>query len=135
MVVIDGYGSDAGEFVLSCTEEETVESSGFILGSIPCDGIPIPASTIGAANNVSTGFEYEAPDVAFSFTLSLPSRIELSTCGSYFDTFLHLYSANGDELDESLQTCDDCKGCGYLYGYGGNEILTTPDFLPPGGPS
>ena len=112
--------------MLSCTTEELPD---LVVGSITCDGVPIIVSTIGAANDIATYSPYTAPDVAYTLTLTQPSRIELSTCGSYFDTYLHLYSANGNMLDEMLESCDDCGTCDFSPS---NEVLLTADFLEPG---
>jgi len=80
------------------------------LGELACDGIPVTASTTGTGSTVPT-FTGVSPDVAYSFTLSEDSPVELSTCGSKYDTWLHLYTANGEMLGEQLESCDDCGDC------------------------
>jgi len=75
----------------------------------------VEGSTTGTGNTVLTyspfGVLGHSSDVAYSFTLTKPSAITLSTCGSSYDTWLHLYTADGEMLGEQIASCDDCGSC------------------------
>ena len=83
-----------------------------LLGTIDCDGSLVSGSTSGTGSTVSNQCGVgEAPDVAYMFTLTEPAAIELSTCDSSFDTWLHLYTADMQMLGEQIASCDDCGSC------------------------
>ena len=82
-----------------------------VLGDLVCDGSSVFGSTEGTGSTVRTDGD-QASDVAYFMPLEEPSSITLSTCGSslYFDTWLHLYTADGEMLGEEIASCDDCGG-------------------------
>ena len=126
-MVVDGY-SDSGNFFLTCSIVDSIEITTIpppspltFLGTMECDGNPVTGDTTGTGSTLSGDYGYAAgPDVAYGLTLSEPSAIELSTCESSFDTWLHLYTADGQLLGEELSSCDDCGECGV----GGNPSPT-----------
>eukprot|EP00958_Prasinococcus_capsulatus_P030127 scaffold7944_cov430-Prasinococcus_capsulatus_cf.AAC.3 len=82
------------------------------INAIDCGNSPVLGSTCAFNDTVYTG-EGSAPDVAYSFTLLESAPVIISTCGSSFDTFLHLYMDGGDfTYGEEITSCDDCGGCG-----------------------
>ena len=100
----------------------------------------VSGSTTGTGSTVDTSegiyyyYSYNAPDVAYMFTLTEPSPIELSTCDSSYDTWLHLYTADMQMLGEQIASCDDCGSCA---SFGPHEVLssaegTLPSVLPAG---
>jgi hypothetical protein len=98
----------------------------------------------------------DAPDAVYMFALGQDSNVEISTCGSSYDTILRVFDINGQE---ELCVCDDCGDCGlqtvleceltpgpYLIvvdGFGSNttnnqgpfvlDVHCPPTFLPCGG--
>ena len=102
-----------------------------LLGTISCDGSVVSGDTTGAGSYV---YYPPAPDVAYMFTLTEPSPIELSTCDSSYDTWLHLYTADMQMLGEQIASCDDCGSCASS---GAHTVLssaeeTLPAELPAG---
>ena len=107
-----------------------------VLGNLACDGVPVLASTEGTGSTLGTyyGTNQGASDVAYSITLAEPTSITLSTCESSFDTFLHLYTADGEMLGEEIASCDDCGSCasGDIHAVLSSLDGTIPSTLPAG---
>jgi len=98
----------------------------------------------------------DAPDAVYMFALGQDSTVEISTCGSSYDTILRVFDIDGQE---EICACDDCGDCGlqtvleceltpgpYLIvvdGFGSNttnnqgpfvlDVHCPPTFLPCGG--
>ncbi|PWG81603.1 DUF6443 domain-containing protein [Pararcticibacter amylolyticus] len=109
-VVVEGYSSYTGTIQLSVTSSEGgTMSAGATMSN------PIEVGNLGAGPNGFTDSRSNADaclgndigqisnDIYYRFTLTAPSVVKLSHCGSGFDTYMHLLDANG----LSLATSDD----------------------------
>jgi len=102
-VVVDGFQSSVGAFTLTVTCAGGIN----VLGAITV-GTSVSGSTVGAANS----FGQPSGDAIYSFTPPFSGQVTLNTCGSNFDTFLHVFNA-GTEI-ASNDDSGACAGHGLL---------------------
>lgn len=68
-----------------------------VVGQAPCQASPfIDIQTNSTANCFSNGFGQASPEIWYQFTLSAPTTVNLSHCGSPMDTYMHLLDAQGN---------------------------------------
>jgi RHS repeat-associated protein len=90
-----------------------------------------------SANNTGNPRAQPSPDVYYRFHLSRPSQVTVSTCGSGFDTYLHLVSlATNQVWDDDDSGNNAAVSCGgnssYLSSISASANATTlPAALPP----
>jgi hypothetical protein len=76
-------------------------------GTLSCTGAGSTAtgSTVGGTSGVGAA----APDHWFQFTANRTGPYTVSTCGSTFDTFVHVFQRlAGNIQGATVATCDDC---------------------------
>eukprot|EP00958_Prasinococcus_capsulatus_P027326 scaffold5384_cov242-Prasinococcus_capsulatus_cf.AAC.4 len=121
LVVVDGSGGECGDYQLQITCGDSPDPPVNYIDALICGGSPALGSTCGYSDTLDpqdydcNGDWCTAPDVAYSFTLQESTPVTISTCGSSFDTFLHLYTDGGGfTYGELISSCDDCGGCGLM---------------------
>lgn len=68
-----------------------------VVGQAPCQASPfIDIKTNSTANCFSNGFGQASPEIWYQFTLSAPTTVTLSHCGSSLDTYMHLLDGQGN---------------------------------------
>ena len=76
------------------------------LGVAKCDFNPVGSVDCGEAVFGSID-SYEINNYTFELTKEY-AFVQISTCGSSYDTWLYVWNSDGDEIDD----CDDCGDCG-----------------------
>ncbi len=95
-IVVDGYGSEAGDYqlvVTDCQQGETCETP-YIISSLP---FTVVASTAGRVNDTDETCPFggiTSPDVSYQYTPTHDELITVSLCESEYDTKVYIY-ANG----------------------------------------
>ncbi|MDT3403602.1 DUF6443 domain-containing protein [Mucilaginibacter terrae] len=130
-VVVEGYSSNTGDYSLSIT----AAGGGLPAGANMSNAIDAGTfSGVGYYSDIRSnapsciGNDIGQPsnDIFYRFTLTNPATVTLSTCGSGFDTYMHLLNSSG----AVVATNDDDNL--------GNQICTTYNeaslrlTLPPG---
>lgn len=85
-----------------------------VVGDVPCVAYPFTSiqtnTTANCYTNSYTGANNQAsPDVWYRFTLPMSATVKISTCGSSFDTYIHLLNASGTQLaynDDNGPACN-----------------------------
>lgn len=99
--------------------------------------------TYNSTDNTGNPRAQPSPDVYYEFTLSQPSQVTINTCGSDFDTYLHLVASatnqTWDDDDSGNHTAVGCNGnTSYLSSlpktdsYNNTLINALPAILPTG---
>eukprot|EP00035_Acanthoeca_spectabilis_P018800 m.403424 g.403424 ORF g.403424 m.403424 type:complete len:6121 (+) comp16790_c1_seq2:183-18545(+) len=84
----------------------------FVEGTLQC-GNNVSGTTDGAADNFTTAGSFSAPDRLHHFTAPVRGLYNFSTCGSAFDTWIHVYQAHPNgSVGTQMFSCDDCSDCG-----------------------
>jgi|GEM_PF-1428204 len=80
-----------------------VFASAFVIPSLPfTDG----GTTTGYANDYNGGWSYTGPDVVYKYTPSKDEHIQISLCGSYYDTRLIVYrNSTSDRIARNDDGC------------------------------
>lgn len=80
-------------------------------GTVTCDNV-VTGSTTGGVSTVGQN----APENWWMFTATDGGIYTLNSCGSGFDTYIHVYNRTGsaitDRPSSPVATCDDCGPCG-----------------------
>lgn len=102
---------------LCATLPGTSFSNPIIIGELPCSSLPYvntqTNTSVNCYSNSYTGSNNQAaPDVWYQFTLSTNATVEISTCASAFDTYLHLLSSTGTQLIGNDDNGPLCSGLG-----------------------
>jgi len=116
------------------------------IGPVPCASLPYVNTQTNTLQNCFTNSytganNQAAPDVWYKFSVPTTSTVQISHCGSGFDTYLHLLNSSGTQIafnDDNGPLCSGLKssismsltpGIYYLVseGYGSNTggIITT----------
>ncbi|MBL7774153.1 MAG: fibronectin type III domain-containing protein [Chitinophagaceae bacterium] len=85
-----------------------------VIGEVPCVAYPYLTSTTNSTgscftNNYTGANNQASADVWFQFTVANTSTVQISTCGSGFDTYLHVLNASGTQLlfnDDNGPACN-----------------------------
>lgn len=101
-VVIAGYDTSAGNYTM------TVTCPVSIVGNVAC-GETMSGNTTTGANSVG---EHPAPDHWWRLTAPRDGNYTFDTCGSSFDTWVHVYTRIADTVGTEVSSCDDCGPCG-----------------------
>ena len=116
-VVIDGYGGESGAYAINIIEND------------PCDNYTSTAITLpytGTGTNVGAPHFYgsSAGDIAYTFTLSVPSTLTLETCldGTDFDTDSYLFLGNPCAGGSEMLYDDGDSECSFVAYATGWEI-------------
>ena len=101
VLVIEGYSSSEGDYSVTMTCEDGALS---FRGTLVCGDAAI-GSTVGAGNFLGNG----AGDALWHFTIDTEMLVQFNSCGSDYDTWLRVLSA---DMSLELDGCDDCGECG-----------------------
>jgi hypothetical protein len=107
-VVMDGFASSSGVYQLAISCPTTA----FTMASITC-GSTVTGTTVGGVSTIGNG----APEVYYRFSAPFSGSYTLNSCGSAYDTHIHVYQAptmatNSTVLGNLVASCDDCGPCG-----------------------
>lgn len=85
------------------------------VGQAPCVSLPFTNIQTNTTQNCFTNSytgtaNQSAPDVWYRFTLSAPATVQISHCGSGFDTYLHLLNSSGSQLQGNDDNGPLCAG-------------------------
>eukprot|EP00037_Helgoeca_nana_P022721 m.233565 g.233565 ORF g.233565 m.233565 type:complete len:631 (-) comp26095_c0_seq1:177-2069(-) len=102
-----GWDGSTATNVSCCTDCLTI-SAAHDAGTVTC-GQSVSGSTVSGSTIVG----FPAPEMWWKFTAPTWGTGEyvISTCGSTFDTYLHVYSRSGQRLGHAVDACDDCGPC------------------------
>ncbi|MCD2426063.1 pre-peptidase C-terminal domain-containing protein [Niabella pedocola] len=112
-IVVEGYGSSYGTYNISVGL--TVTLGGDTMGNaIQIGNYTVPGTftyTDSRSNDPANGYgnDYGQPsdDIFYKITVSGPTDLTVSTCGSNFDTYLHVLNSSGG----LVQSNDDHSIC------------------------
>ena len=104
---VDGFGNAQGTYRLATTCPTPVSVP--VQGNAACSGTVSGNSGTGT-NTVGTG---TAPEHWYRFQAPVSGSYTFNSCGSSYDTYLHIFNRTGTSQRTSLVTqCDDCGPCG-----------------------
>eukprot|EP00036_Acanthoecidae_sp_10tr_P009420 CAMPEP_0182916104 /NCGR_PEP_ID=MMETSP0105_2-20130417/746_1 /TAXON_ID=81532 ORGANISM="Acanthoeca-like sp., Strain 10tr" /NCGR_SAMPLE_ID=MMETSP0105_2 /ASSEMBLY_ACC=CAM_ASM_000205 /LENGTH=412 /DNA_ID=CAMNT_0025053033 /DNA_START=120 /DNA_END=1358 /DNA_ORIENTATION=- len=83
------------------------KSVGTVAGNASCSQT-YTGSTSGARHTVG----HPAPEIWYLFTAPASGQYNFNTCGSAYDTWIHLYRRSGAARGAQVSSCDDCGPCG-----------------------
>jgi len=107
VIVMDGFSSSAGAYRLSvdCTAPPPPPSS----GALSCNG-NVTGTTVGAGPST---VGHRAPERWYTFTATARGYYTFNSCGSSFDTYIHVFRRGANNLlANAVTACDDCGPCG-----------------------
>lgn len=85
------------------------------VGEVPCLSLPFTSTLSNTTQNCFTNSypgtaNQSSPDIWYRFTLSAPATVQISHCGSGFDTYLHLLNSTGTQLQGNDDNGPLCSG-------------------------
>jgi len=108
IVVIDGFSSSNGAYRLIANCPTTPSPAPISAGTLRCNGV-VTGTTVGGQTTVG----HSAPERWYQFTATSTGRYTFDSCGSGYDTYIHVYNRGASNVRGSLVgTCDDCGPCG-----------------------
>lgn len=127
-VVTEGYSYNYGDITVNISTPANAaanpppganKDNAIDIGTMSsCNGSYTDTKNNSPANGYGNDMGQASDDIYYKFTLAAPAQVTLSTCGSGFDTYLHLL--NGDGVTERAYNDDDggvhCSGY-YLESY------------------
>ena len=104
-LLVEGYGSSVGSYVVNMTCQNSTSDVQFFDGPIECGSV-VTGSTLGAGSHRGS----DSGDHIYYFSVPPGENIgvEFSSCDSEFDTHLRVYN---HDLTEEIAECDDCGEC------------------------
>jgi hypothetical protein len=153
-IVVDGYGNSCGDYDLIVSEAVTIPNDNCADATPIGDVINLPFSTDGATFD-GPGLCQTAPNIWYCYTATCTGNVDVSLCGSAYDTKLAVYDGctcppttmlgcNDDACGGTLQS--DLKipvveGNQYLIevggysSYTGTGVLSCSCYVPPPPPA
>ncbi|PVW16535.1 T9SS-dependent choice-of-anchor J family protein [Marixanthomonas spongiae] len=114
LIMVEGFGSNSGNFELTITCEAPIEND-FCDGALPIEcGETITGSTVGATPDtdapVCNGTDITAPGLWYTFTddSGLVTDYTVSLCGSDYDTKVSVFSGDCNALVCEAGNDDSC---------------------------
>jgi hypothetical protein len=104
-ICVEGYSSNTGEFVLDVDFQEFNVETGEYCGD-PIIIEDFPAEFEGTTSDNIDTYGYTAPDEWYEFTLEDQAIVNVSLCGSSFNTFLRILQ----DCNTQIATNDDFCG-------------------------
>jgi hypothetical protein len=85
-VVIEGFASEHGQYTMAVT----CPAGSWVQSTISCGGAPVTGSTSGGTSSVGN----ESPEHYFQLSAPFSGVYTFDSCGSSFDTWIHVFEAN-----------------------------------------
>jgi hypothetical protein len=99
-VVLAGYDNSAGAYTL------TVSCPITVVGDVAC-GETRSGNTSASVSSVG----HAAPDNWWRMIAPRDGMYTFDTCGSNYDTWVHVYTRVGESVGPQVSSCDDCGDC------------------------
>ena len=114
--VVDGFSTRSGAYRLLTTCPVPSPGEVAVQGNVAC-GIVVTGNSATGTNTVGTG---TAPEHWWRFQAPTTGSYVFNSCGSSYDSWIHIYNRVGNNTRGSrVSTCDDCGPCGL------RTVLTT----------
>ena len=122
VLVVEGYGTESGNYSVSMTCQNTTSEIQYFDGYINCDDT-VTGSTWEAGSHVGNDASEHIYyfGVGGSNSSTGVANIEFNSCDSNFDTWLRVFK---HDLSFEYASCDDCGACGV------NSVLNTGGLGP-----
>lgn len=108
VVVLEGFAVNEGDYQLAMNC-----FGGGREGTISC-GETVTGTTQGVASSIGNGggehfYSFTLASMPNSLGVEIDQLVQFDSCASSYDTYLRVFSI---DLDEEMQSCDDCGDCG-----------------------
>lgn len=131
-IVVDGYGGASGTYNINVTENPPPGAGDDCSTAYPIASLPFSdsGSTIGQTNNYDAVCPFTgstSPDVVYSYAPASSGTIDISLCGSLYDTKVYVYQdacIGGAHI-----ACND-DGCGVAANCGGGAYCSSLAGVP-----
>lgn len=107
-VIMDGFAYSSGAYRLIATCPSSNSPPPPSAGGLGC-ARTVTGSTVNGTNTVG----HRAPEMWYTFTATTTGQYSFNSCGSAYDTWIHIYSRGANNAQGgAVATCDDCGPCG-----------------------